>query len=102
MSDDDQSTAGPRLDEVAAYLRGLGLAEHGDFYVRGRLPNKLPSSEHVAISDRDGVFKVWSRDLGSQRVHVETTDFDEARNRFVAEAIALARQRGRELREDRA
>ncbi len=100
MSDDDQSTAGPRLDEVAAHLRGLGLAEHGDFYVRGRLPGKLPSSEHVAISDRDGVFKVWYRDLGSQRVYVETTDFDEARDRFVAEAIALARQRGRQLQED--
>ncbi len=99
MSDNDQSTAGPRLDAIAAYLRDIGLAEHGDFYVRGRMPEKLPSSEHVAISDRDGVFKVWYRDMGSQRVYVETTDFDVAKERFIREAVALATSRGRQMRE---
>lgn len=98
MSDDD-STAGPRLDRVAEQLRDLGLSEHGDFYVRGRLKDKIPSSEHVAISDRDGVFKVWYRDMGSQHVYVETTDFDVAEERFVREAVALAKQRGRRVRE---
>lgn len=100
MTGTDSAAADAQLDELAAYLTSRGLAEYGDFYIRGRVAGVAPASEIVALrrSD-DGEYKVWYRDMGVERVYVETTDFQVARDRFVTEAVALAASRGRRLRE---
>ncbi|MET0524862.1 MAG: hypothetical protein ABWZ91_08680 [Nocardioides sp.] len=92
-------SAGPDelLDGLAEELTARGLAEQGDFYVTGRFPDQVPSSEHIGIRYADGQFRVWYRDMGSSRTLVETDDFDAARERFVAESVALARGRGRKV-----
>lgn len=95
MSADGHSTAGPLLDELAEHLKARGLTESVDFYIPGRLPGTLPSSEHVGMWARpEGGFEVWYRDMGSSRVLLESEDFAAARERFVAEAVELARGRG--------
>ena len=46
---------------------------------------------------RDGLYVVWYRDLGDSRTLEESADFATARDRFVAEAVTLARERGRRV-----
>ncbi|SEB81937.1 hypothetical protein SAMN04489844_1126 [Nocardioides exalbidus] len=88
------------LDEVAEELVSRGLGEGVDFFVSGRSPVDL-SSEYVGIRRLDeGGYEVWYRgDWGKDRTLVETTDFAAARERFVAEAVTLAKGRwGRSVR----
>lgn len=83
------------LHEVAEHLRARGLGEGVDFHVAGRpVPGGL-SSEYVGLRQRDdGSYRVWYLgDWGTERTFVETTDFSVARQRFVEEAVRLARGR---------
>jgi hypothetical protein len=90
---------GPLLDELAEELTARGLVEQWDFYVTGRFPTQVPSSEHIGIRHHDGRYEVWYHDLGSDRTLEDGADFATARDRFVAEAVRLARERGREVSE---
>ena len=85
------------LDELADQLVARGLAEQGDFYITGRFPHQVPSSEHIGMRHRDGRYVVWYRDLGESRILEECADFATARDRFVGEAVKLARERGRQV-----
>lgn len=88
------------LDEVAEELLARGLGEGVDFFVSGRSPVDL-SSEYVGLRRLDdGGYEVWSRgDWGTDKTLVETPDFAVARERFVEEAVRLARGRwGRKVR----
>lgn len=100
MSDAGSSAADAQLDELADYLTSRGLTEYGDFYIRGRVVGLAPASEIVALrrSD-DGEYKVWYRDMGVEKVFVETADFEVAKEHFIREAVALATSRGRRMRE---
>jgi ADP-ribosyl-[dinitrogen reductase] hydrolase len=85
------------LHEVAGHLVRRGLGEGHEFYVRGRpVPHGL-SSEYVGLEQHDdGSYRVWySGDRGTPRTYVQTTDWPVARERFVEEAISLARARNR-------
>lgn len=96
----DESGAGRLLDAVADHLTARGLTECVDFYIPGRLPGTLPSSEHVGMwAKPDGGFEVWYRDMGSSRVLLESDDFATARRRFVDEAVELARGRGADIKD---
>jgi hypothetical protein len=97
MSPDRTAGHDELLDDLAEELTARGLAEQGDFYVTGRFPDRVPSSEHIGIRYVDGQFRVWYRDMGSSRTLVETADFAAARERFVTESVALARGRGRKV-----
>ncbi len=85
------------LDELADQLVARGLVEQGDFYITGRFPTQVPSSEHIGMRHRDGLYVVWYRDLGDSRTLEESADFATARDRFVREAVTLARERGRRV-----
>lgn len=90
-----------RLDDLADYLRARGLGEQVDFYITGRFPDQVPSSEHIGLREHEDGFRVWYRDMGSKRVLVETDDFEAARTVFVDAAIALGRERGRKIGRER-
>lgn len=93
MSNDTVVT--PAMDEVAEHLKSLGLGEDVDFYITGRTPGVLPSSEHIGMrADSGGIYTVWYRDMGRTTEYIETTDFDLARERFVTEALRLSAGRG--------
>lgn len=96
-SDDSADEPSARLDLLAEHLVSRGLAEQGDFYVWGRFPNAVPSSEHIGIRFQEGRYRVWHRDMGRQVPLVETEDFEEARQVFIREAVKLARSRGRRV-----
>ncbi len=99
-ADDTTDAIQAQLEELAEHLISRGLAEYGDFYIRGRHAGLVPASEIVGLRHTDeGEFKVWYRDMGLQRVYVQTPDFQVARDRFVQEAVALAASRGRRLRD---
>ena len=88
------------LDEVAEELISRGLGEGVDFFVSGR-PRVDLSSEYVGLRGLDdGSYEVWYRgDWGKDRTLLETTDFAVARERFVTEAVTLAKARwGRKAR----
>lgn len=82
------------LDEVAEELVGRGLGEGVDFFVSGRSPVDL-SSEYVGLRRLDdGSYEVWYRgDWGKDKTLVESADFAVARERFVTEAVTLAKGR---------
>lgn len=86
------------LDDLAEELTARGLGEQIDFYITGRHPDAIPSSEHIGARFADGAYRVWYRDLGSSRTLVETPDFAAAREVMIREAIALGRGRGRTIR----
>ena len=90
-----EDTWAQERDEIAAELTGLGLTEQLDFYLVGRFPTDVPSSEHVAMGFRDGVYRVWYKDMGERRELVESAELGPARVVFVAEAVQLAGGRGR-------
>jgi len=95
VSGDEQGGPRAELDDLAEEMRALGLTEHVDFYIPGRLPGTLPSSEHIGMwATPEGAYEVWYRDMGSSDVLLVSDDFREARDRFVREAVALARGRG--------
>lgn len=89
-----------RLNELADYLRARGLGEQIDFYITGRFPQEVPSSEHIGMREHADGYKVWYRDMGSKRVLLETADFEEARRVFVDEALKLGRERKRSITKD--
>lgn len=91
----DEARAKERLDRLAEELSDMGLAEQTDFYITGRFPMDVPSSEHLGMSYRDGLYRVWYKDMGSKRALTETADFAAARDVFVREALHLAGGRGR-------
>jgi ADP-ribosyl-[dinitrogen reductase] hydrolase len=83
------------LHEVAEHLASRGLGEGTDFHVVGRpVPHGL-SSERIGLAKRDdGTYRVWYvGDWGTERTFVETSDWSVARQRFVDEAVTLARGR---------
>jgi hypothetical protein len=57
----DETGAKRRLDRLAEELSDRGLAEQTDFYLTGRLPMDVPSSEHIGISYRDGLYRSGKR-----------------------------------------
>lgn len=83
------------VDDLAAELTGLGLAEDGDFFISGRVPSPSPISEIIGLTFRDERFEVWYRDMGVKSSIVTTDSFDQARETFTREAVHLAGQRGR-------
>ena len=91
-----------QMNEVAAYLRSRGLGEQIDFYITGRFPEEVPSSEHIGMREHADGYKVWYRDMGTKRVLLDTEDFEEARRVFVDEALKLGRERGRKISRERA
>lgn len=94
------STPQALLDGLADELAARGLGEQVDFYVTGRHPDSVPSSEHIGARFADGVYRVWYRDMGDSRTLVETPDFAQAREVMTREAIALGRGRGRPIVEE--
>jgi hypothetical protein len=83
------------LDTVAEELMSMGLGEDVDFYIPGRREGAWPSSEHIGMGFRDGVFRVWYKDLALKKELLLTPDFAAARKLFVDEATSLAAGRGR-------
>lgn len=83
------------FDGVADELSRMGLAEDLDFYLVGRVKIPAPSSEHIGMSYRDGLFRVWYKDMAQKKPVVESPDFGEARAAFVDQALHLAAGRGR-------
>jgi hypothetical protein len=92
MADDE---AKANLDALADDLTAQGLAEDLDFYVVGRAPMAMPSSEHIGISHRSSTYRVWYKDMADKKPLAESEDFETARDVFVAEAVRLAGGRGR-------
>lgn len=92
---DDEAGARARLDALAGDLTAQGLAEYEDFYIVGRAPMAMPSSEHIGISYRPSTYRVWYKDMADKRPLAESEDFETARDVFVAEAVRLAGGRGR-------
>lgn len=90
-----------RLDDLAEYLRGRGLGEQMDFYITGRFPDQVPSSEHIGMRETDDGFRVWYRDMSVKKTLLETDDFEAARAVFVEAALDLGRQRRRKISKDR-
>lgn len=90
----EQDGVSDELDEVAEDLRARGLGEGVDFFIPGRSPGDL-SSEYIGMRRLDdGSYEVWYRgDWGTDKALIETTDFAAARDRFVDEAVRLARGR---------
>lgn len=83
------------LTHLAEELGRRGLGEQVDFYITGRFPDVMPSSEHIGITELgDGTYTVWYKDMGRRRDLLETADFAAARQVFVRETEALASGRG--------
>jgi hypothetical protein len=83
------------LDALTAEMSAMGLGERVDFYISGRADSEHPhSSEHIGLSYRDDVYRVWYFDTGRQRDLLTTSDADSARERFLQETIELAAGRG--------
>lgn len=83
------------LNEVAEHLASRGLGEGTDFHVVGRpVPHGL-SSERIGLEKGDdGTYLVsYVGDRGTRRPLVETPDWSVARERFVDEAVTLAKGR---------
>jgi hypothetical protein len=91
--------SGSLLDDLAEELSARGLVEQFDFYITGRFPAQVPSSEHIGMRHHEGRYEVWYRDMGSERTLADTADFATARDRFVTESVKLARERGRQVSE---
>jgi hypothetical protein len=85
----------PELDEVAEELVARGLVEQTDFFIPGRRPHEMRSSEYIGMRELpEGGYRVWYPDNASIKVLIETDDFEAARAVFVEEAVHLARGRG--------
>ena len=88
------------MDELAEHLAARGLIEQADFFVSGRRPDEMRSSEYIGMRELpEGGYRVWYPDNASTKVLVETDDFEAAREVFVAEAVRLAEGRGRTVTE---
>ena len=88
----------PAMDELAEQLVARGLIEQADFFISGRKPGEMRSSEYIGMRELpDGGYRVWYPDNASTKVLVETDDFEAARAVFVDEAVRLARGRGRKV-----
>lgn len=85
----------PELDQLADEMVARGLVEHMDFFIPGRRPHELRSSEYIGIRKLpEGHYRVWYPDNASIKVFIETDDFEAARAVFVDEAVRLAKGRG--------
>ena len=88
------------MDELAEELAARGLVEQTDFFISGRRPHEMRSSEYIGLRELpEGGYRVWYPDNASMKVFIETDDFEAAREVFVDEAVRLARGRGRKVRE---
>ena len=79
----------PELDRLAEEMVERGLVEHGDFFISGRRPGEMRSSEYIGMRGLpEGGYRVWYPDNASTKVLIETDDFEAARVVFVEEAVA--------------
>ena len=90
----------PAMDELAEHLAARGLIEQADFFISGRRPHEMRSSEYIGMRELpEGGYRVWYPDNASTKVLIETDDFEAARDVFVEAAVRLARGRGRKVTE---
>jgi hypothetical protein len=81
------------FDSLAREMTGMGFGEYVDFYIANRANGTLPSSEHIGLFLKNGVYEVWYRDMGTSRDLLVTTKPDEARRLFIEETRRLVAER---------